>query len=125
MTTCALVNDAGDVLRFQEFDDQPPALHPNKGVQWVVVDAGAPSAVIAAWRGKLLAENDAEQAKRLHPTDWVYIRKADTGAPVSVEVQEARDAIRALHDEREAWINDPERAADELVTMAGAPAWPV
>lgn len=70
------------------------------------------------------AQNASDQEARLSPTDKHYIQREDTGEPVPPEVQGYRDAVRAAYKARKAWILDDGRTIDDLVLMAGCPAWP-
>ena len=60
-------------------------------------------------------------AGRLAPTDWLVIRKADSGAVISEDISEFRAATRAYSNELEAAIN---AAADVDALIAVKQEWP-
>ena len=60
-------------------------------------------------------------AGRLAPTDWLVIRRADSGAVISEDISEFRAATRAYSNELEAAIN---AAADVDALIAVKQEWP-
>ncbi len=60
-------------------------------------------------------------AGRLAPTDWLVIRKADSGAVIPEDISEFRAATRAYSNELEAAIN---AAADVDALIAVKQEWP-
>ena len=73
-----------------------------------------------------LSENDSACGSLLAPTDWMYVRLAETGQAVPDATASYRADVRQVHDQREAEINAAETLDELQALMAGGLSeWPV
>jgi hypothetical protein len=73
-----------------------------------------------------LSENDSACGSLLAPTDWMYVRLAETGQAVPDATASYRADVRHVHDQREAEINAAETLDELQALMAGGLSeWPV